>query len=145
MEVFLAVPLFLVHALRRYGDLQFQSGSSLSYFRHLLLEAQTRVPNAKQYMSVASDYATRWQNQKATVHRQPLPLPVLRAMVSLAWMFGSRRWVGVTLLAFSGIGRVGEVIRCARKQLLLPTDVLDSGCNDTFLVLYVQDHVSAAC
>ena len=29
METFLTVPLFLVHALRRYGDLQFQSGSSV--------------------------------------------------------------------------------------------------------------------
>jgi len=108
METFLTVPLFMVHALRRYGDLQFQSGSSLSYYRRLLLEAQRRVPNAKQYMSVAWDYATRWQNLEPTVHRQPLPLPVLKAMVSLAWMFGWRRWVGVTLLAFFGIGRVGK-------------------------------------
>ena len=138
MGTFLAVPLFLVHALRRYGDLQFQNGSSLSYFRHLLLEAQRRVPNAKQYMSVAWDYATRWHNLEPTVHRQPLPLPILKAMVSLAWMFGWRRWVGITLLAFFGIGRVGEVIRCTRKQLLLPSDVLDYGCNDAFLVLYIS-------
>ena len=138
MELFLAVPLFLVHALRRYGDLQYQAGSSLSYFRRLLLEAQRRVPNARQFMTVAWDYATRGQNQEPTVHRQPLPLPVLRAMVSLAWMIGWRRLAGVTLLAFFGLGRVGEVIRCSRKQLLLPTDVLDSGCGDAFLVLYVS-------
>ena len=138
VETFLAVPLFLVHALKHYGDLQYQAGSSLSYFRHLLLEAQRRVPNAKQCMSVAWDYATRWQNQEPTIHRQPLPLPILRAMVSIAWMLGWRRWVGVTLLAFFGIGRVGEVIRCTRKQLLLPSDVLDCDCKDAFLVLYVS-------
>ena len=138
METFLAVPLFLVHALRHYGDLQYQAGSSLSYFRHLILEAQRRVPSAKQYMSVAWDYATRWQNQEPTVHRQPLPLPILKAMVSLAWMLGWHRWVGVTLLSFFGIGRVGEVIKCTRKQLLLPSDVLESDCKDAYLVLYVS-------
>ena len=138
MQLYLLVPLFLVHALKRYGDLQYQAGSSLSYYRHLLLEAQRRVPNAKQFMSVAWDYATRWQNQEPTVHRQPLPMPILKAMVSLAWMLGWRRWVGVTLLAFFGIGRVGEVIRCTRKQLLLPSDILDSDCKDAFLVLYVS-------
>ena len=138
VDVFLRVPLFLVHALRHFGDLQYQVGSSLSYFRHLILEAQRQVPSSRQYMSVAWDYATRWRNLEPTVHRQPLPHLLMKAMVSLAWLLDWKRWAGVTLLAYFGIGRLGEVIRCNRKQLLLPRDVFDTEIKDAYLVLYTS-------
>ena len=36
-----------------------------------------------------------------------------------------RRWTGVTLLAFYGLARIGEVLKCTRADLLLPSDLLD--------------------
>ena len=50
LQLFLEVPLFLAHAIRRYGDLQFASGGSLLYYRHLVLAAQKRVPNLRQFV-----------------------------------------------------------------------------------------------
>ena len=97
IDIFLRVPLFLVHALRHYGDLQYQSGSSLSYYRHLILEAQRQVPSSRQHMAVAWDYATRWHNLEPTIHRQPLPHLLMKALVSLAWLLDWKRWAGVTL------------------------------------------------
>jgi len=44
LQLFLDVPIFLAHALRKYGDLQFVAGSSILYFRHLILAAQRKVP-----------------------------------------------------------------------------------------------------
>ena len=135
LELFLELPLFLMHAIRHYGDLQFQKGGSLSYYRHLILESIRRVPSSKQYASIAWDFASRWHKAEPTVHRVPIPLPLLKGLVSLSWLLGWKRWAGVTALAFFGLGRLGEVIRCQRRHLLLPRDSLNLESHDVFLVL----------
>ena len=135
LDVFLQVPLFLVHALRTYGDVEYQRGGAQSNFRHLILEAFRRVPHARQYGSIAWDYASRWQALEPTKHRVPLPHPLLKAMVVLAYSLGWWRWAGCCLLAFFGVGRIGEVLRCRRCDLLLPADLLDMDSSHTFLVL----------
>lgn len=43
LTLFVAVPLFLVHAVRKYGDQEFMRGGSLLYYRHLVLAAQRRI------------------------------------------------------------------------------------------------------
>ena len=135
LDVFLQVPLFLVHALRAYGDAEYQRGGAQSNFRHLILEAFRRVPHAKQYGSIAWDYASRWHALEPTKHRVPLPHPLMKAMVVLASSLGWIRWAGCCLLAFYGVGRIGEVLRCRRCDLLLPADLLDMDSSHTFLVL----------
>ncbi len=122
--IFLEVPLFLVHAVRRYGDLQFMKGGSLLYYRHLILTAQRKVPGAKQFMHIAWDLASRWESVEPTVHRTPVPLVMVQAMLAVAWNLGWKRWCGVTCIAFYGIARVGEVINCRRSDLLLPYDLM---------------------
>ena len=49
-------------------------------------------------------------------------------------MFGWYDWCGVTLLAFFGFGRLGEVIRCRRFDLILPCDTFD----DSHPAVYLQ-------
>ena len=51
--------------------------------------------------------------------------------MSLGWF----RWSGCCLLAFYGVGRIGEVLRCRRRDLLLPADLLDLENDHCFLVL----------
>jgi hypothetical protein len=34
-------------------------------------------------------------------------------------------WVGATILAFYGAGRLGEMLRCCREDLVLPDDVVE--------------------
>ena len=44
-------------------------------------------------------------------------------------------WVGSTLLSFYGAGRIGEVLRCARGDLLLPSDTCGEMVHTAFLNL----------
>ena len=134
LSLFLTVPLFLAHAIRRYGDLDFAAGGSLLYFRHLVLAAQRKVPTLKPYVSICWDLASRWERIEPTQHRAPVPEILVRAMVSVAWHFGWRRWCGITLVCFYGIARAGEVLKCCRQDLLLPCDMMFE-CGDAFLVL----------
>ena len=135
MTLFVTVPLFLVHAVRKFGDLEFTGGGSLLYYRHLVLAAERRVPGCKQFIHIAWDLATRWEAVEPTVHRTPIPLAVVRAMIAVGWNLGWKRWCGVTTLAFFGIARIGEVLSCRRAELLLPADLMDDRNHAAFLLL----------
>ena len=136
LELFLLVPLFLAHSIRRYGDEQFRTGGVLSYYRHLVLAAQRRLPNLRSYSYLCWDLATRWEHAEPVVHRQPLPQPLLLAMIFVAWTMGWRQWAGIAIICFYGVARVGEVIACMRQHLLLPSNLLEEDTGAAFLLLY---------
>ena len=124
LQLFLQVPLMLAHAVRRHGDLEFMAGGSLMYYRHLVLAAQRKVPTLKPYVGICRDFASRWEKAEPTRHRCPVPETLVEALVALAWCIGWKRWSGITLLCFHGVARAGEVLRCLRRDLLLPEDVM---------------------
>jgi len=134
VDLFLRVPLFLAHAVRKYGDKEFMSGGSLLYYRHLVLVALRKIPNMRPFASICWDLATRWEKAEPTKHRPPVPEVLIEAMISLGWCLGWKRWCGVCLLCFYGIARAGEVLRCRREDLLLPCDMMYE-CDAAFLLL----------
>ena len=134
LDLFLKVPIFLAHAVRRYGDHEFYSGGSLLYFRHLILVSLRKIPQLKPYVSICWDLATRWEKAEPTVHRTPVPEVLLEALVSLGWSFNWKRWCAVCLICFFGIARAGEVLQCRREDLLLPCDMMYE-CDAAFLLL----------
>ena len=136
LELFLRVPLFLAHAIRKYGDNEFQRGGSLLYYRHLVLTGQRKVPGLKPLAHICWDLASRWELAEPVTHRTPMPLPLLEAMMLLAWQHRWYRWIGVTLICFFGISRVGEVLKLQRRDLLLPSDLLDDEHDAAYVVIW---------
>ena len=134
-EVFDAVPLFLGHCLRCYGDISFQSGGALSNFRHLILACQRWKPMFRAFAYPAWELVARWENQEPVNHRPPIPEALCKALCFLAWNFGWFDFVGATLLAFYGGGRIGEVLKCRRHDLVLPSDTFDPEQRCAFLQL----------
>ncbi len=133
--LFDVVPSFLGSALRTYADLMYQKGGALSNLRHLLLAVQRWKPACKPYLQEAWNMVARWELQVPVVHRTPIPEALVRAMCSLAWFYGWYSWVGTTILAFYGAGRLGEVIRCCREDLMLAADLLEARDRPCFLKL----------
>lgn len=138
LDAFLKVPIMLAHAIRRFGDLDFCSGGSLSYYRHLVLAALRRVPTLRPYVGICWDLATRWSCVEPTEHRTPVPEPLMKALCCTAWMYDWKRWCGVLLLSFYGVARVGEVLHCRRSDLLLPSDLLNETGEDSAYLLLRQ-------
>ena len=68
-------------------------------------------------------------------HRTPVPESLVQSLCVLAWHHRWYSWVGATLLAFYGAGRLGEVLRCSREDLVLPEDVLEPQGSAVFLRL----------
>ena len=46
-----------------------------------------------------------------------------RTSLVATWLPSHRRLCGVTLLAFFGMGRIGEVLACRRRNLVLQADL----------------------
>ena len=133
--LFSLVPEFLATCLRCYGDLMFQNGGALSNLRHLLLAAQRWRPAVRPFMGQAWEMVDRWAALVPVNHRLPIPEVLVKAMCVVAWHWGWYAWCGATVLAFYGAGRLGEVLKCSREDLLLPEDLLEAPDSPTFLRL----------
>ena len=131
--VFSLCPVLAAMALRAYGNLCYSSGRTLSSFRHSIIAAQRRLLGVKPYLSLVWELVGRWEALEPPVHRCPVPEPIVKGLCYLAWMWQLRRWSGVTLLAFYGLARIGEVLKCRRRDLLLPADLLEDGLDCAFL------------
>eukprot|EP00435_Cladocopium_sp_Y103_P027124 s2178_g6.t1 len=126
-------PELLAVLLRTYGDLLYQRGGALSNLRHLLLAAQRWKPLAKPFMQMSWDMVYRWEALQPVQHRTPLPESVVRAMCVLAWNLGWFGWATATAISFYGGARVGELLKCLREDLLLPTDLAEEGFVPVFV------------
>jgi len=134
-ELFSAVPQFLVEALKTHAEWLFQNGGALSNLRHLLLAAQRWVPSARVFMAPAWEMVEKWESLCPVKHRTPVPETLVCAMCVLAWHMQWWSWVGATVLSFYGAGRLGEVLRCSREDLVLPGDVFEATGSPVFLRL----------
>ena len=134
-EVFDASPVILVYLVKCYGDLMFQRNGSLSNFRHLLLAIQRWKPAVRTVMQPAWDYVARWELQEPVNHRIPIPESLVRAMIVTAWNRKWYAWAAATTIAFYGGGRLGEILKCARQDLLLPCDFLETAATPVFVRL----------
>ena len=134
-DLFDQVPTFLPVALRAYGDLMFQRGLALSNLRHLILACQRWKPATRPYMSSAWEIVERWEAQTPVSHRTPVPEVIVKAFAVMAWNLQWYTWVGAILISFYGAGRVGEVLRAHRCDLILPHDNLEPPGSPCYLQL----------
>lgn len=126
-------PLVFCSLVRVYGDWCFQNGFPMYKFRHLLAWLQKNRFELRPFLPLCWDLLTCWERIRPPIHRTPLPKAVFEAMMSLALQRGWVRWACVTGLAFYGVARLGEPLRAARSDLLLPSDLLDSELSGCFL------------
>ena len=135
-ELFDRVPAFAGQCLRCYGDMLFQHGGALSNYRHCILALQRWKPLVRPYMHGPWELVRRWEFQEPLSHRPPLPEGIVKGLVSLAWQLKWYDWCGVTLIAFYGAGRLGEILRCRRRDLILPCDAVGEDIKSVFLELH---------
>lgn len=134
-ELFDKLPSFAGQCLRSYGDILYQHGGALSNYRHCILALQRWKPLCRPYMHGPWELVRRWEFQEPVAHRPPLPEGVVKGLVTLAWQFEWYDWCGVTLISFYGAGRLGEVLRCLRSDLILPADTIGEISHSAFLEL----------
>ena len=139
LSVFAKSPALLAMALRAYTEtgctVLCKTGGSIHDFRHTILGAQRCFLSLKPWASQAWELVTRWEHVEPVQHRMPIPEPILKALVALAWLSGFFSFAAVTLLSFYGLGRIGEVLPVLRSDLLLPSDDWWNQSQAAFLTL----------
>ena len=120
----LGQPDVLVDLLISYGHAAFKQGISLMYFRQLLAHVQHENLAVRPYMALGWQLVSKWEQLEPTVHRPPVPHPVVLAMAALGLAWSWPRWTATLVFSFFGACRVGEVISARREHLLLPSDLL---------------------
>ncbi|CAE7287796.1 acuF, partial [Symbiodinium sp. CCMP2592] len=127
--VFSLYPALAAMALREFRNYSYCAGRTLSSYRHTIIAVQRRVFGAKPFLNLAWEMVSRWEAIEPPTHRCPIPEPMVKAMCFLGRQWGLPRWCGITLLAFYGLARIGEVMKCTKADLLLPSDLMeDVGC-----------------
>ena len=113
-----------VELLVAFGYELFQQGESLHMYRQLLAHSQREHSLLRIHMTKAWHVVSIWEKIEPTVHRTPLPEPILMAMVSLAVTWRWLRFAAVLAYTFYSASRVGEVLRAKRCHVLTPRDLL---------------------
>jgi len=91
----------------------------------MLITAIMRVHvHMKTHLSLSWNVATNWRIKEPVLHRLPIPTALAKALFALSHLCGFQRFAGCAMLAFYGPGRIGEVLKCKRKDLVLPSDML---------------------
>ena len=106
----------------------------MAFYRYLVLAAERKIGTPKPFIHVCRDLATKWEHCEPVQHRLPT-LPILQALVSLAWNLKRYRWCGKTLTCFYGSARLGGVIYSRSTAFLLPQDLLESHNDATSVLL----------
>ena len=119
--------------LRAYGNHLYMTGQPLYKWRRLCAFCQKNRLLLRPYMPLCWDLVTRWERICPTVHRNPVPLSVAKAMMSLALGWGWPRMVAVIGLPFHGVARVGEHLGAVRSCLLLPCDILEEETSSLYV------------
>ena len=108
--------------LRAFGRHLYMTSQPLYLFRHLVVFYQRNYPTFPAPLADAWDLIARWERVQPVQHRTPMPKVIFDAMMSLAWLWGWKRFVSVSLLAFHGKLRISEPLRARRQDLLLPSE-----------------------
>ena len=109
-------------ALRAYGMHLFRTGQARYRYVYTLTAVQDRFPQFRQFLGAAWQIDKKWQIAEPGACRPVMPISVFRASLCIGLLWGWKRWVGVTLLAYAGMLHPAEFIDLERRDLMLPAD-----------------------
>lgn len=123
IDIVWRAPSLVGYLLAAFGRHSYNKGAALFNFRHLVVFSQRNFPSVKPFLQPAWETVSRWQELEPTDHRRPLPFKLVQAMFSLAVSWKWYRVAAITMLAFLGCCRPGEVLHAERSHLILPQDI----------------------
>ena len=109
-------------ALRAYGMHLFRTGQARYRYVYTLTAVQDRFPQFRQFLGAAWQIDKKWQIAEPGACRPVMPISVFRASLCIGLLWGWKRWVGVTLLAYAGMLHPAEFIDLEGRDLMLPAD-----------------------
>eukprot|EP00438_Fugacium_kawagutii_P022150 Skav235748 [mRNA] locus=scaffold803:24495:31367:+ [translate_table: standard] len=111
-------------ALRGYGMHLYAAGLPRYKFVYAITGVQHICPEFRLQLSGAWQIDKRWQIQEPGQCRAVLSVPMLRAAISVALLWGWFRFAGLIAVGFAGMLHPNEFISLTRQDLIFPKDAL---------------------
>ena len=127
------VPQLCGQFLAAYGRYWYGEGGALYAFRHLVVFAQRTYPAFRGHLQEAWNLVAKWEELEPVCHRRPIPSSMMRAMACLAVSWKWFNFAAVVLITFHACARPGEVLKAARRNLVLPQDIGEPDATMCFL------------
>lgn len=120
-----AAPTVLGMLIAEYGiDLFARRAPLYKYLMALTAIQRHYSSQVSNQLQAAWTVAHNWRLREPVEHRAPIPRALVKAIIAIAMLLGEHRFAGCVCIAFWGPGRIGEVMRALRENLVLPSDVL---------------------
>ena len=113
-------------ALRAYGLHLYRSGYPRYMYVYTVTAIQDQYPHHRPCLGAAWQVDRKWQLAEPGQCRAVVPLPVLKAVLCVAFAWKWFRWAAVTMLGFTGMLHPAEFVGLRRRDLMLPRDVFFS-------------------
>ena len=113
--------------LAAYGQLCYDRGVALGDFVETINAVVDQERGLRRHLDQAWDAVRSWQLLLPSGNRRPTPLPLMLAMVSLALHWHWVDMAALVLVSFVAMLRPAEALALTRADVLLPSDLLDSG------------------
>lgn len=118
---------------RAYGRHLFKDGAPLFSFLMYLTALDRLDKRVRPSLDPAWEIARKWRALEPGCHRTPIAFPLFKAMIVVALLMKWTRMAGCMAISFLGPGRIGEVLRASRAELVLPSDLLFEPSDRVFL------------
>ena len=123
-------PIQLATVLEEYGRVLYEQGAAKRNYAKTINAILQRFPYVKSFLSGPWNLLTTWESLWPGKVHPPIPLPLLRALVTTALAWRWTRFAMVLLLGFYGLLRPCEVTALKVKDCLLAAE---TGCQDAIL------------
>jgi len=125
-------PRILSGLLNRWGHSLYKEGAPYYLFSEGINRIVDYHRHLKGQLTEAWDAARVWMDLHPPQHRPPIPLLILRAMMSVALWKGWIFFAAVILLCFEGALRLADVLQAQRIHIMI-TDTLRSQKSALFI------------
>ena len=129
-------PEKLNRLLSEYGRALFDAGRPYSHYSETINAVGSSMPSIRRLLSGAWDMAFAWLREEPFEHHVACPFQVLLALLTVCMCWGWIEIAGILALSWGGICRIGEVLAAHRKDLILPSDVMNTAAS---VLLKVQE------
>ena len=129
IEVLALSGFLLGLALKAFGMHLFRSGAPQYHFEDCINAVTDRFLHWRLHYTAAWRLLRRWRELEPGRCRVVLPAALMRAMVSLALLWGWTRWTALTLLGFAAMLHPTEFLTATRRNLMLPSDMRMPGAD----------------
>lgn len=123
--------ILLSELVEEFGRVLYENGASRRNFAETLNALQQSFPFLRPTLNGPWQLVTTWENLHPTTVHPPMPLPLLRAMISVALSWNWTRLALVLCLGFYGLLRPAEMCYLRVKDCVLS---LDSGHPNTMFL-----------